>query len=64
MEGGRQLKEVYQIVEREGMKPQWVRIGIGFVNRDSSINIRLDALPLDGRLQVRDMKQMLQRKEA
>ncbi|MCC6178782.1 MAG: hypothetical protein WAZ94_15050 [Phycisphaerales bacterium] len=32
----------------------WVRAGVAQVNRDQSINISLDVLPLDGRLHVRD----------
>lgn len=48
-------KEVYTIVEKEGdKKARWIRVGIGFVNKDGSINIILDALPLNGKLQVRD----------
>ena len=48
------LKAVYTIVEREGTRDRWVRIGIGFVNRDGSINVRLDAAPVNGKLHVRD----------
>ena len=34
---------VYHIIEREGMrKPVWLRIGAAFVNRDGSLNVRLD----------------------
>lgn len=51
---GNGRKAVYTIVEREGAKARWVRIGIAFVNRDESLNIVLDALPVNGRLQVRD----------
>lgn len=32
----------------------WLRVGIAFQNRDGSINIRLDALPVNGELQIRD----------
>ena len=32
----------------------WVRAGSAFVNRDGSLNVLLDVLPLDGRLHVRD----------
>jgi hypothetical protein len=36
-------------------RTHWVRIGIGFTNRDGSINLILDALPLGtNRLQVRE----------
>lgn len=32
----------------------WSRIGVAFVNRDNSLNVVLDALPLSGRLLIRD----------
>jgi len=46
-------KIVYAIVER-GTKRYWLRIGMAFVNRDGSLNVRLDAVPLTGQLQIRD----------
>lgn len=52
------LKDVYSISERESAskegKDRWTKIGIGFVNRDNSINVVLDALPLNGRFHIRD----------
>jgi hypothetical protein len=34
---------------------RWMRIGVGFTNRDGSINLFLDALPLGtNRLQIRE----------
>ncbi len=49
-------KDVYTIVERPGAeKKYWVRIGRAFVNRDQSINVRLDAMPVNGNLQIRDV---------
>ena len=32
----------------------WVRAGSAFVNKDGSLNVVLDVLPLDGRLHVRE----------
>jgi hypothetical protein len=32
----------------------WVRAGSAFVNRDGSMNVYLDVLPLDGTLHVRE----------
>jgi hypothetical protein len=32
----------------------WVRVGAAFINRDGSMNIYLDALPLEGKLHVRE----------
>lgn len=54
-----QLKDVYTISEgaqsseSEG-KNRWTKVGIGFVNRDNSINVILDAIPCNGRLHIRD----------
>jgi hypothetical protein len=31
----------------------WLRTGSAWANRDGSINVQLDALPLDGRLHIR-----------
>lgn len=49
-------KVVYTIVERGGpdAKTFWIRVGAAWVNRDGSITLRLDALPVNGTLQVRD----------
>ena len=49
------FKHVYTIIEKEGQdKSHWVRVGVAFVNRDQSLNIRLNALPVNGLLHVRD----------
>jgi hypothetical protein len=53
-------KAVYTIIERndrsdgEGRKSFWLRLGAAFLNRDGSYTVRLDALPLNGVLQLRD----------
>lgn len=48
------LKVVWMITER-GDKSFWTRIGSGFTNRDGSLSIQLDAIPMPGsRIQVRD----------
>ncbi len=53
-EGARML-QVYTIVEREGLeKSFWVKVGACFTNRDGSFNVYLDALPTNGRLQIRE----------
>jgi hypothetical protein len=37
---------LFQIVEVKGRKkPVWNRAGVGFINRDGSINVTVDALP-------------------
>lgn len=51
----KQMKVVWMIVER-GDKAFWTRIGVGFENRDGSINLQLDAFPIvpGAKLQLRD----------
>lgn len=53
-------KIVYAVVERLG-KRHWLRIGMAFVNRDGSLNVKLDALPLNGQLQIREQSMPAQR---
>jgi hypothetical protein len=51
------MKAVYQIIEvqKEGVKPIWRRIGTAFVNRDESLSVMLDCVPLVGQIHVRDL---------
>jgi hypothetical protein len=52
--GGKRLA-AYVIIERKGYdKPFWNRIGSAFFNRDGSINVLLDSLPLQGKIQLRE----------
>jgi hypothetical protein len=48
-----QYKVAYVITERND-KQYWNRIGVAFTNKDGSINVKLDALPTGGTLQLRD----------
>lgn len=41
-------------IGKDGSGTVWVRAGIAFVNRDDSITLSLDVLPLDGRLHCRE----------
>jgi hypothetical protein len=50
----RNMKTVYTVVDRGQGKSIWVRVGTGFTNRDGSLNLRLDAIPVNGMLQVRE----------
>ncbi len=51
---GRKPLAVYAIIERSG-KNYWLKVGAAFTNRDGSINLYLDALPVgSNRLQVRE----------
>jgi hypothetical protein len=61
MESSVTVKDIFTISEKDsgtadGGKERWTKIGIGFVNRDESINIILDATPVNGRLHVRDRR--------
>lgn len=47
------MKIAYVITERNG-RSYWNRVGVGFVNSDGSINLRLEAVPVSGELQIRD----------
>ncbi len=51
---GQTMKAVFTVVERGAGKSYWVRVGVGFVNRDGSITLKLDAIPVNATLQVRD----------
>ena len=46
-------KVAYVITERND-KTLLDRIGVAFTNKDGSINVKLDALPTSGTLQIRD----------
>jgi len=52
MDAGK-MKIVYVISDRGGKK-FWNRIGVAFVNRDGSINVKLEAIPVNGEMQIRD----------
>ncbi len=47
------MKLVYAITDRH-QRHSWNKVGVGFVNGDGSINIKLQALPMNGELQIRD----------
>ena len=47
------MKAVYAVTERGG-RSYWTKIGVGFTNKDGSLNLRLDAIPVNGQLQVRE----------
>ncbi len=54
---GRRLA-VYAINEREGDRAYWHKIGAAFTNRDGSLTLYLDALPLGtNKLQVREPRE-------
>ena len=49
-------KDVYTIRDGSNGNSYWDRIGAAFVNKDGSLNVVLNALPLDGKLHIRDPK--------
>jgi hypothetical protein len=57
MNGAKRMMKVLCPVEKEGSekKTYWIRCGTAFWNRDQSINLYLDVLPRNGRLQVREL---------
>lgn len=48
------VKIAYTTTERNG-RTFWNRIGVAFLNKDGSINVRLESLPVSGELQIRDL---------
>lgn len=42
--------------EEEPAKSIWIKIGVAFVNKDESLNVVLDAIPLHGKLHIRERK--------
>jgi hypothetical protein len=50
----RKQKTVYTVLDRGSGRPYWMRVGIGWENRDGSIQVRLDAVPSTFTLHIRD----------
>ena len=46
-------KVVYAVSERND-KSWWTKIGVAYVNKDGSLSVRLDAVPVNGTMQIRD----------
>ena len=47
------IKDVFTIV-KNGEKDYWNQIGKAFLNRDGSLTVKLNALPVNGQLNIRD----------
>jgi hypothetical protein len=47
------MKIAYVITQR-GTQKFWTRVGVAFVNKDGSLNVKLEAVPVTGELHVRD----------
>ena len=55
---GSRPKLVYTIIDSKNSdRSFWVRIGSAFVNRDESLTVLLNALPVNGRLHIRDPRE-------
>lgn len=42
------------VITKRGTRSFWNRCGVAFVNRDGSINVKLESVPVNGELQIRD----------
>ena len=47
------MKIAYVVTQR-GTNKYWTRIGVAFVNKDGSMNVKLEAVPVSGEIHVRD----------
>ncbi len=50
------IKDVFTISETNNEKNpcRWMKVGVAFTNKDGSLNVVLDSLPLNGKLHIRD----------
>lgn len=60
----KQMFKVLSPVTRKDGSTYWMRVGSGFPNRDASINLYLDALPINQRLQLRQVTEDDERRDA
>ena len=56
---GRKLKQLWMVEDRPATaqreaKSFWTKVGVAFENRDGSWSLELAAVPVNGRLQMRD----------
>ncbi len=52
------MKEVWTVCDRgQDRKPFWLRVGTAFENKDGSWSLMLDALPVNGKLIMRDQRE-------
>jgi hypothetical protein len=47
-------RAVYAVVPKQEGRDVWLRVGSAFENRDGSIAVLLDAVPVGGKLQIRE----------
>ena len=53
----KKCKVVYTVRESGEGKKFWCSIGRAFDNKDGSLNVVLDALPIDGKLHIREPRE-------
>jgi hypothetical protein len=46
--------KIAYVITRRNDKSYWNRVGVAFVNSDGSINVKLEAVPVNGEIQIRD----------
>jgi hypothetical protein len=51
----RKIYKVIVPVDRKDGKTHWVRVGSAFPNRDESINIYFDVIPMEKKIQIREL---------
>jgi hypothetical protein len=39
--------------KNENSKSEWIKIGVAFENKDGSLNVIFDAIPLNGKVHIR-----------
>ena len=50
--------EIFHIRSRgDDKKAEWTKVGVAFKNKDDSLNLIVNLLPVDGKLQVREIKE-------
>ena len=50
----KRFRAVYAVVPKQDGKDVWLRVGTSYENRDGSETVLLDAVPIGGKLQIRD----------
>ncbi len=50
------IMKIAYTVAGEGEKKRWIKVGVAFENKDGSFNVLLDALPVNGHLNIRAPK--------
>ena len=61
------LKKMFKVlvpINKKDGTTYWMRIGTAFPNKDDSINLYLDALPIEGKLQLRAFEERDYREKA